>query len=191
MKRRHRLPVSYCMPMNRIIVPLLLLLCLCGCASSETVQVRYNRSSDTSTYESARTLMGSRDLSGGLASGQRVMWKAWASCSGEACVPEEVALVFYNDSNTDLNLDYRHLQLDFDGTSRVWEDLTELGERVAFTVPRGEFVRVSLTRDDFTRVANATLVEIHFGRTGTSVFSLPFDRRATLRTFAAETGLIR
>lgn len=177
--------------MDKIIVLLLFVLCLCGCASSEAVQVRYNRSSDTSTYESPRAVMGYRDISGGLASGQRVMWKAWASCSGEACVPEEVALVFYNDSNTDLNLDYRRIQLDFDGTSRVWEDLSKFDERAAYAVPRGEFVRVSLTRDDFTRLANATLVEIHFGRTGTSVFSLPFDRRESLRVFVAETGLTR
>ncbi len=169
----------------------ILLLFLCGCASSEAVQVRYNRSDDTSTYESSRTLMGYRDMSGGLASGQRVMWKALATCSGEGCIPEEVALVFYNDSNTDLNLDYRRLQLDFDGTSRVWEDLAKVDDRAAYAVPRGEFVRVSLSRDEFVRVSNARLVELHFGQTGTSVFSVSFERRASFRAFAAETGLNR
>lgn len=177
--------------MTKRIASLLLVLCFCGCAASEAVQVSYDRSRDTSTYESSRTLLGYRDMSGGLASGQRVMWKAVASCSGEACTPEEVALVFYNDSDVDLNLDYRRLQIDFDGTSRDWEGLAEIDERAAYTVPRGEFLRIPVSSDDFVRMANASLVEIHFGKTGTSIFSVPFERRASFRTFVTETGLTR
>ena len=135
--------------------------------------------------------MGYRDMSGGLASNQRVMWQAVASCSGEACTPEEVALVFYNDSNTDLNLDYRRLQLDFDGTSRDWEDLRLLDERVFYSVPRGEFIRVPLTGADFARMAMAKEVVVLFGRSGTSTFSVPLERRATFRVFAEEMGLTR
>ncbi len=179
------------MNLSKITSAVLLLLFLYGCASSEPVQVSYDRSSDTSTYVSARILMGYRDMSGGLASNQRVMWQAVASCSGEACTPEEVALVFYNDSNTDLNLDYRRLQLDFDGTSRDWEGLGRFDERVFYSVPRGEFVRVPLTGADFARMATAKEVTVFFGRSGTSMFSVPLERRATFRAFAEKIGLTR
>ena len=174
----------------RVVVIVLLVPFLYGCASSESAQVSYDRSSDTSTYTSPRSLMGYRAMSDGLASNQRVMWRAVASCSGEACTPDEVALVFYNDSNADLNLDYRRLQINFDGTSRHWEGLAPLDDQTAYRVPRGEFVRVPITSADFTRIAKATAVDVLFGLSGTSTFSVPFDRRASFRALATEMGLI-
>ncbi len=166
----------------------LLLLFLYGCAASTPVQVSYDRSSDISRYTSARVLIGNRDMSGGLVSNQRVFWQAVASCSGEACTPDEVVLVFYNDSNYDLNLDYRRLQLNFDGTSRNWEDLARRDDQADYRLPRGEFVRVPLTNADFARMAHSGPVEILFGMSGASVFSVPYDRRASFRALAEELG---
>ena len=169
----------------------LLALLLYGCASSAPVQVRYDRSSDTSTYTSARVLIGNRDMSEGLAANQRVFWQAAASCSGEACTPGEVALVFYNDSNYDLTLDYRRIQLNFDGTSREWDNLARLDDRTDHRVPRGKFVRVPLSSADFFRMVHSGPVEILFGMSGTSAFSVPYERRAAFRAFADEIGLGR
>ena len=183
--------MTHAMNTSKITATALLLLFFYGCASSEPVQVNYNRSSGISTYTSSRVLIGNRDMSGGLVSNQRVMWQAVASCSGEACTPDEVALVFYNDSNYDLNLDYRRIQLNFDGTSRDWDDLGRLDNRAAYTVPRAEFVRVPLSSANFARVAHAGLVEILFGLSGTSLFSVSYERRASFRAFAEEMGVSR
>lgn len=170
--------MTHAMNTSKITATALLLLFFYGCASSEPVQVNYNRSSGISTYTSSRVLIGNRDMSGGLVSNQPRQI-------------DEEELVFYNDSNYDLNLDYRRIQLNFDGTSRDWDDLGRLDNRAAYTVPRAEFVRVPLSSANFARVAHAGLVEILFGLSGTSLFSVSYERRASFRAFAEEMGVSR
>lgn len=177
--------------MNRslTLTTVLLALGLVGCAAPGAVQVDYEAANGTTTYVSARAVMGHRAMRGGLAANQRVMWQAVASCAGRACTPEEVALVFYNDSNTDLNLDYRRLQIDFGKMSRIWEDENALETRPAASVPRGEFIRVPLTGAEFAWLATADVVSVYLGRSGTSQFSIPHERRAAFRDFAERAGL--
>ena len=171
------------------ITALLIALVLSGCAASEPVQVNYNPATGQSSFESERLVMGYRDMRAGLASNQRVMWQALASCSGQACTPDEVTLVFYNDTSRDLNLDYRRLQLVVDGITHDWQDLGRETEPAHYAVPRGEFIRVSLAGGVFVRLAWSEQVEVRFGETGTSVFSVPYARRAGFRAFATALGL--
>lgn len=167
------------------------MLTLFGCAASEPVRVNYDSSTGMSTFESNRITMGYRNMSGGLASNQRVMWQALGSCSGQNCTPGELELVFYNDTSKDLNLDSRRLQLIVDGTTaHDWEDLSRTIEAGHYGVPPGEFIRIPLAGDDFVKLAQAEKVEILFGETGTSVFSVSFMRRAEFREFAEELGLM-
>lgn len=160
-----------------------------GCAASEAVQVDYDASLDQSTYESTRVLMGSVGMAMGLASNQRIMWKAVASCTGYGCTPREVELILYNDSDRELNVDTRRLQISFDGTSRDWEDLSRIDEPAHFVVAHGEFFRVSLSGAEFVRMAKAEQVEVLLGQSGTQSIDITYGRRAAFRTFAQEVGL--
>ncbi len=171
------------------ILALLIPLALYGCVASEPVQVHYDPAIGLSSYESRRIVMGYRAMSAGLASNQRVMWQALASCSGQNCTPDEVTLAFYNDTSKDLNLDYRRLQLTVDGITHDWQDLGRETEPAHYTVPPGEFIRVSLARAAFVRLARAQQVEVLLGESGTSVFSVSFAHRAGFRAFAAALGL--
>lgn len=171
------------------ILLVLILLTLFGCATSEPFRVNYDSATGMSTFESNRIIMGYRNMSGGLASNQRVMWQAMGSCSGQNCIPGELELVFYNDTSKDLNLDSRRLQLIVDGTTHDWEDLTRTIEGGFYGVPPGEFIRVPLTGHDFVKLAQADKVEVLFGETGTSVFNVSFMRRAEFRAFAEVLGL--
>lgn len=173
--------------MCRSAVAVWMLSMLNACASSEPVRVGYDAASDRSSYTSSRILLDYRDMSAGLAAGQRVMWQAVASCSGQACRPDEVALAFYNDSDSDLNLDYRRLRLVFDGTSHDWEDFGLVNEPEIYAVPRGEFIRVPLTSADFFRMATAKEVAILFGQT--VAFDSPFEKRAAFRVLAGKIVL--
>jgi hypothetical protein len=160
---------------------------ICACASSESVKIDYDSATGRSTYTSSRVLLGYREMDAGLAGGQRVMWQVLASCSGEGCRPDEVALVFYNDSDSDLNLDYRRLQLVVDGATHDWEDLGRINEPEIYAVPRGEFIRVPLSRADFVRMASAKDVAVLFGQAVS--FDSPFGRRAPFRVLADKIGL--
>lgn len=165
------------------VISFLMLPLLCGCASSSNIGKAFDPESNKTSYESDRIVMGYRDMSGGLASNQRVMWRAAASCTGNDCIPDEVMLVFYNDTSRDLNLDYRRIQIVVDGVNHEWEDRSRLTERPEYRVPPGEFLRVSMARSSFVDLANADKVEVLMGETGTSVFRVSFDRRAKFRAF--------
>ena len=119
------------------------------------------------------------------------MWQALASCSGQECTPAEVALVFYNDTSQDLNLDSSRLQLIVDGTAHDWKDLSRITEAPYYRVPPGEFVRVSLPQSAFVEFAKAQKVEVLFGETATSSFNVSFERRAQFREFAVMAGLAK
>ncbi len=125
--------------------------------------------------------MGYRDMSAGLATNQRIMWQAQASCPGKSCSPHEIALVFYNDTSGNLNLDYRGLRIIIDGSEHAWEDAERLTEPANYRVPKGEFTRVSVSAAVFKALANAQDVEVLFGKTATSVFSVSHSRRAEFR----------
>lgn len=120
-------------------------------------------------------------MTSGLTGGQRVMLQAFASCDGPTCRPSTIDLAFFNDSSADLNLDYRRIELVFDGRSLEWEDLSRFEESPRYLVPRGEFIRVPLSLNDFEQFARANEARVIFGLTGTSTFRMPFERRAELR----------
>ncbi|GAB5521447.1 MAG: hypothetical protein RhofKO_36980 [Rhodothermales bacterium] len=160
-----------------------------ACASPAAVQVRTDPATGLHTYESSRTTMGHRSLNAGLAANQRVMWQAVAACDGANCVPDQVALVFFNNTGRDLNLDYRRFEMIVDGTSQEWYDSSRDAEPNYFTVPPGEFLRVTLDQADFMRFVEAEQVELRFGESGTSVFTVGPDRRAIFREFAETAGL--
>lgn len=165
--------------------PFLALLLLWGCASSQGPVRVYDASTGTTSFESPRVVVGHVDMRSGLVGGQRVMAQAFASCIGQGCVPSEVDLAFFNDSSADLNLDYRRVQLDFDGESMEWEDPSRIHESPRGLVPRGEFMRVPLSRTEFERFVTARQVAITFGLTGTAMFRMPLERREPLRAFVA------
>ena len=177
--------------MNNIIFisGFLILLTLYGCATSEPVGVRYDPATDKSSFQTNRIIMGYRSLSGGLTSDQRVMWQALASCSGRNCTPDEIAIAFFNDTSKDLNLDYRRLQMIVDGVTHDWQDLNRLADSGHNSVPPGEFVRVHLATSAFAKLAKAQKVEILFGETGTSVFTVSLKRRAEFQEFVEALGL--
>ncbi|MEM6645254.1 MAG: hypothetical protein AAF730_03285 [Bacteroidota bacterium] len=160
-----------------------------ACATPAAVQVRSDADTGINTYTSSRVTMGHRSMSDGLAGRQRVMWQAVAACEGDACVPDEVELIFVNSTSQDLNLDYRRLEMIVDGTAQEWIDPSSQAAPNFATVPTGEFLRVTLTRDDFVQFAEAEQVELRFGETGSSVFTVGPDRRAIFREFAATAGL--
>ena len=168
----------------RVLYPLLLTALLAGCASSRPDLVRYDAATGETHYESEKALVGNINMSGGLASGQRVMMRAYASCIGEGCKPSQVEAAFLNDSSADLNLDYRRIQLVFDGRTLDWEDSSRIHEPTYYHVPRGEFIRIPMSVADFSRLASANNVQVHFGLTLTTMLQMPHDRRAPLRAMA-------
>ena len=163
---------------------------LAGCAGTMGASVQYDSGSDRTTYTARRSVLGHRDMSAGLVSGQRVFWQAEAACAGEACVPEEVSLVFFNDSSSDLNLDYRRLQIDIDGRQSSWADLAS-EDVIIFAVPRGEFLRVHISGEYFLQLAAAQSVRVYFGLTASAEFAVPFGRREAFRDLAIAAGLTR
>lgn len=165
-----------------------LLVALASCAGSEGALHRYDSDDDISRYTSRRVVLGRSDMSAGLASGQRVLWRAEASCPGASCAPSEVDLVFFNDSSSDLNLDYRRLEIVSDGVSGNWADLAS-EDVVTFAVPKGEFLRVRIPADYFVRIAEAQDVAFFFGLTASTEFAAPFARRQILRELMAAARL--
>lgn len=166
------------------ILALALLLAVWGCASQNRQLATYNESKNETVYSSSKLLAGNISMSGGLASGHRVMMQAFAACDGAACKPDEVEIAFLNDSSADLNLDYRRIQIVFGGRSVEWEDHGRNTEPHYYVVPRGEFIRLPVSRGDFEAIASSPNVNIVFGLTGTTVLQVPFNRRAPLRELA-------
>lgn len=161
-----------------------------GCASSEPFRVSYDSPTNTSTFQSTRGVFGHRDMQGGLATNQRILWQAEAVCAGGIrCTPDVVEIVFFNDTNTVLNLDYRRLKLFFDGQTLDWYDESRDDESPYATTPKGEFMRITMSGLDFSAMAHAKNVEAHFGLTATSVFKIPPQRRDTFRRLAKTMGL--
>jgi hypothetical protein len=160
---------------------LLLLFLLWGCTASRPALVTFEAGSNLTRFESPKVRVGNIGMSGGLTSGQRVMMKAFASCAGRGCKPEQVEIVFLNDSSSDLNLDYRRVQIVFRGNSLDWEDRSRVHEPLYYHVPRGEFTRVPLSWVDFVGMATAPDVDIFFGLTGATHLRMPIDRREGLR----------
>ncbi|MEM1094483.1 MAG: hypothetical protein AAGJ10_07755 [Bacteroidota bacterium] len=173
----------------RYALALFVMIGVAACATPAAVQVRTDAETGVNTYTSSRVTMGHRSMGAGLAGQQRVMWQAVAACEGEACVPDEVELIFVNSTSQDLNLDYRRLEMVVDGTSREWVDPSSQAAPNFATVPTGEFLRVTLTRAEFVAFAEAEEVELRFGETGSTVFAVNPDRRALFREFAAAAGL--
>lgn len=167
---------------------ILLLVIFCGCASQGSELVSYDQSADRTTFVSPKLYAGSVGMSGGLASGHRVMIQAFASCPGSECSPSEVEIAFFNDSSADLNLDYRRIAFEFVGGSMNWEDEGRETEPAYYSVPRGEFIRVPVSRGHFELMANSPRMEIIFGRTGTTVIRMPHARREPLREMADSMG---
>jgi hypothetical protein len=174
--------------MPRVLVVALLVL-FGRCASTEPVQVDYDTEQDLTTYTSNRVLMGSLGMAQGLASGQRIMWQARASCAGRGCTPREVELILYNEGDHQLNVDTRRLQLNYDGASQDWEDLSRVAEPAYFNAARGEFFRTAMDGGEFARMAAAAQVEALFGQSGTQAITISYERRSAFRAFAVEVGL--
>lgn len=169
---------------SRISLFVLGVMILYGCAASEPYTVKYDSSSDQSNFASNRNVMGFRSMSGGLSANQRIMWQAQAACTGESCTPDEVSLVFFNDTSKELNLDYRGLKIIIDGKEHSWQDSDRPVEQGFFRVPRGEFTRVSILPSVFAELASAEVVEVLFGETSTSVFNSIHSGRAEFRALA-------
>lgn len=155
-----------------------------GCAASSSVRVDYDAVANRSEYRSDRIRIGLRDMNAGLVSGQRVFVQAVADCQGEGCLPTEVHLAFFNESDNVLNLDDRRLEIVYDGTARQWLGQTRMNVPFSGGVPRGEFVRVPMSADEFTQMANAKDVRISFGETGTARYDLSHAGRLPFRALA-------
>ena len=169
------------MNLTRIVALFLGSLILYSCASTSPFTVKYDPASGQSNYASNRSVMGFRSMSGGLSANQRIMWQAQAACAGDSCTPDEISLVFYNDTSKELNLDYQGLRIIIDGTEHSWKESNLPIEQGFFRVPRGEFTRVSLAPSVFVDLAEAKEVEVLFGETGTSSFNSIHSGRAEFR----------
>ena len=162
---------------------------LAGCATQKPIEVTYDAARGLTTFETNRSLMGYRDMSGGLAGSQRVLWNAHASCPGAGCTPDEVVLMFYNDSNSELNIDTRRLQIVYDDVTYGWEDPAQTYRPDPRGVPRGRFFQVGVPAQDFAAIARAEDVRVVFGISGSGNFPISYERRAAFRTLADEMGL--
>ena len=155
-----------------------------GCAAGPHELVTYDQDSDRTRFTSERVHAGNISMTGGLATGQRIMLQAFASCTGEACTPDEIDLAFFNDTSADLNFDYRRVSIEFDGREVEWEDLGRRTEPIFYSVPRGELLRVPISPNDFAAMVEADRVEIRFGISGGTVVRVPDGAREPLRAMA-------
>lgn len=177
------------MNLSRILLFVSGLIMLYSCAASEPFTLKYDASSDESTFASSRNLMGFRSMSGGLSANQRIMWQAQATCAGKSCSPDKVFLVFFNDTSKELNLDYRGLRIVIDGKEHSWQDSDRPLEQGFYRVPRGEFTRVALLPSVFAELAAAEEVEVLFGETATSSFNSIHSGRSEFRAMVEAWGL--
>lgn len=161
-----------------------LLVTLSGCTPRHHELITYNPETGQSRFSSEKLLAGNISMSGGLASGHRVMMQAFAACVGNSCVPDQLEIAFFNDSSADLNLDYRRIEVIFGPRRLEWEDLGRRTEPAGYGVPRGEFIRVPISLSDFAAMASAPRVEILFGTTGTTALRVPHGSREPLRELA-------
>jgi hypothetical protein len=99
-------------------------------------------------------------------------------------VPDQIEIAFFNDSSADLNLDYRRIEVVFGQRRLEWEDSGRRTEPAYYAVPRGEFIRIPISRSDFAAMASAPRVEILFGTTGTTMLRVPHGSREPLRELA-------
>ncbi|WP_420456019.1 hypothetical protein [Rubrivirga sp.] len=153
-----------------------------GCAASSTVQTR--TTGDGTSFESQRVRLASRDMSGAIGVRDRVFWQASASCAGPGCVPTEVDLAFVNGSDFELDVDPRKVEVTVDGLSRAWPNPDIPRDRIGQRIPRGEFLRITVSADDFAQLAEAGEVRVAFGSTGTAPFVASRASRAPFRDLA-------
>lgn len=156
---------------------------LAGCAVGSSVRVQPNGAGVA--YESSRARLTDRDMGGALGVRNRLYWQASAACAEPGCVPETVEIAFVNGSDYELDVDPRQVEIGADGLSRTWTNNDVDQRRVGRAIARGEFFRVTVSRDEFERIARSDDVRVRFGLTGTSPFESSLVSRAPFRDLAA------
>lgn len=166
--------------MTRALGGLLSVLCLLAisaCATNESVRGGFDPDQFATAYETRSiALRMNRTNAMGLQGKQLVTLRAASACPGQDCLPQEVVLVFANAGDNETLLNYETVTLTADEKEYSWEGLLDRLE--AARVPPGDFLRLSLDREDFAQIANAEVVT---GTLGGAPFRLPRDQRQPLR----------
>lgn len=119
----------------------------------------------------------------GLQGKQRVSIHVEAYCEAEACEPEIVDVVFSRDGDSEAWMDLRNLSMEMDGETLQWRESSRQESTVR--ILPGEFTRVSLSLDQFSRMAAAQTVS---GSLGGVPFRLSYSERHSFRDLLARFG---
>ena len=159
---------------------------LAGCASISPVQTDYDPDDDITTYESRSTQVPDlRFGSGSLGSRNQVSVEALGKCDGSGCQPDDVTLVFRSSGSNDLRVANPSVTLTADRLTvrSVSSDRTKKQDAREIDKVTGELARISLSFEEFRRVAEAERVS---GSVGSESFTLSHDRRDSFRAFVQQ-----
>lgn len=170
------------------LISLVIVYTLGACSGSgELVETTYNTDRGVTTYEAAPISFTSSRMQSGLGRNRSLVLEARASCRGQACVPEEVALVFSTSSNSSIFLTDRSIVLDTGEETYEWNEPRDTDTFEGETVI-GQITRINVTLEELQDIASAETVDCSIG--GAS-FQLSFRDRGPLRqmveVFESET----
>lgn len=160
------------------------LLLSAGCAtSSELVSTSYDDARDVTRYEARRISLGRMFSGNALGGGRYVNLRAWATCRGQGCQPQQAWLSFaISGSANRLQVYDRSITMRTEEERLSWPQ-REVKRPAEETSPlRGKVARIALDPATLETIATAQQVS---GAIGNESFSLSYEQRAPLRELAA------
>ena len=164
----------------RYVLPITLTLGLfSGCSGATGAGASFNSETGMTTYESSRIALG-RASSAQLTGGDSIVLEAEAECFGEGCRPESYLIKLVNPTANEISSEFNQVVFTTpQGTVSFEPGQTMNGQTIVFNRSgRGELVRLSIPRDIFTSFATAQPFTI---RLGSSIYTVPYERRGSLR----------
>jgi|GEM_PF-2180389 len=133
-----------------------------GCATSgESITTTYKAEGDRTTFET-RPIRITRRGSGLGASGQQVLYvKVQSECEGAECTPDEVRLLVSSGTRNVMWLNYDNVSVVTDSWSNTWTDVSKREDPELVGV--GEFIRVSMSLDDYREMLKTRSMSIQIG----------------------------
>lgn len=156
---------------------------LAGCSGAQPSDSgHYDAARNETSYQSPATDIGA-PAQGGMRGASKITLSAEATCQGEDCTPGEWTLSLSKSGGNNAVADYDQISFETaEGSVTFGNAVEALRSAKFFSSAQGEFVRISVPTRIFTSFAESPMLLI---RLGGNIYSLPYERRGTLRRMLA------
>lgn len=155
-----------------------------GCVSPETVRMDYDADTGRTLYETPGVdILETRSSAMGLQGKQGVSLRITGACRGEGCVPDHLEFIFTREGDSESWMDIRTLAFEMDDETFQWEQ--QSGRESTVRILPGEFMRVSMTLEQFGHFATGQSVS---GSLGGTPFRISYRDREPFRALLTRFG---